>query len=261
MSLPFESLGFGTLGFGTVGFETLALAALIVAGAYVIFGLTGFGSTVVAVPLLALILPLKFAVPTMMLLDLAATLALGARLRKGIRVDEVAWLVPFILAGMALGLTLLIKVAEESLLLGLGAFVLLYAAYGLIRRGVPVALGRLWSAPVGLAGGALSALFGTGGVLFAMYFTGRIRDKNELRATNASMIMFSALVRVALFAATGLLTQPGLLACVALLVPAMLGGFYLGNRLHAVIPAASVVYSVYAVLVVAGVSLLVRGSV
>src|SRR6185436_20582716 len=65
--------------------ETIALAALIVAGAYVVFGLTGFGSTVLAVPLLALILPLKFAVSLMMLLDLAATFMLGARLRKGIR--------------------------------------------------------------------------------------------------------------------------------------------------------------------------------
>jgi uncharacterized membrane protein YfcA len=240
--------------------ETFALAALIVAGAYIIFGLTGFGSTVVAVPLLALVLPLKFAVPLMMLLDLAATLMLGARLRKGIRVDEVSWLIPFILAGMALGLTLLIKVAEGSLLLGLGAFVLLYAVYGFTRGSVPVALSRAWVAPVGLAGGALSALFGTGGVLFAMYFTGRIRDKDELRATNASMIMFSALVRVALFGATGLLTQDGLLASVVFLVPAMLVGFFLGNRLHAVIPALNVVRAVYSVLVIAGVSLIVRGT-
>jgi hypothetical protein len=40
----------------------------------------------------------------------------------------------------------------------------------------------------------------------------------------------------------------------------MLAGFTIGNRLHAVISAARVVSLVYAVLVVAGVSLLVRGS-
>ena len=240
--------------------ETLALAALIVAGAYVIFGLTGFGSTVVAVPLLALILPLKLAVPTMMMLDLAVTFVLGPHLRKGIRVDEVGWLVPFVLAGMALGLTLLINVAESSLLLGLGAFVLLYAAYGLMRRGVPIVLRRAWCVPVGLAGGALSALFGTGGVIFAMYFSGRIHEKDALRATNASMIMFSALVRVVLFGFSGLLAQDGLLVCSAILIPSMLGGFYIGNRLHAIIPASSVVLVVYSVLVVAGVSLLVRGT-
>lgn len=241
--------------------ETIALAALIVAVAYVIFGLTGFGSTVVAVPLLALILPLKFAVTTMMLLDLAATFMLWGRLRKGIRLDEVGRLIPFILAGMALGLTLLIRVAEEPLLLGLGVLVLVYAAYGLTRRGLPIVLARSWSVPVGLFGGALSAVFGTGGVVFAMYFTGRISDKDALRATNASMIMFSALIRVVLFGATGLLMQENLLLFAALMIPAMLGGFYLGNRLHKVVSAASVVKAVYLVLVGAGISLVVRAIV
>ncbi len=240
--------------------ETFALAALIVLAAYVIFGLTGFGSTVVAVPLLALLLPLKFAVPLMMMLDLAATIVLWSTLKKGIRFDEVAWLVPFILIGMALGLTLLIRVPEGPLLLGLGGFVLLYAAYGLMRRGVPIVMRRAWSVPVGVIGGALSALFGTGGVIFAMYFTGRIREKDALRATNASMIMFSALVRVVLFGISGLLMQDSLLVCSALLVPAMLGGFYIGNRLHSVVRPQSVVVAVYSVLVVAGVSLLVRGN-
>lgn len=240
--------------------EIFAITALIVLGAYVIFGLTGFGSTVVAVPLMALMLPLKFAVPLMMLLDLAATLAIGARIRKGIRFDELAWLTPFILIGMALGLTLLIKVAEASLLNGLGVFVLLYAAYGFMRRGTAPTLGRIWSLPFGLIGGALSALFGTGGVLFAIYVAGRITDKEQLRATNASTIMLSALVRVVLFGIAGLLTQPNLLLFAALLVPAMLAGFYIGNRLHAVIPAAGVVRAVYSVLVIAGISLLVRGT-
>lgn len=241
-------------------YETLAIAALIVFCAYVIFGLTGFGSTVVAVPLLALMLPLKFAVPLMMLLDLAATFAFGSRIRKGIRLDEMAWLTPFILVGMALGLTLLIKVAEASLLLGLGIFVLLYAAYGFARRGAALALGRVWVAPFGLVGGALSALFGTGGVLFAIYIAGRITDKDEMRATNASTIMLSALVRVVLFAASGLLTQEHLLVFALLLAPAVLGGLHVGSRLHAVIPAAGVVRAVYSILVVAGVSLLVRSA-
>ena len=104
--------------------ETLALASLIVAFAYIAFGLTGFGSTVIALPLLAHIMPLKFAVPLLMLLDLVATISFGFRFRKGIRFDEFAWLVPFLLAGMGFGLTLLIQVAERPLLAVLGIFVL-----------------------------------------------------------------------------------------------------------------------------------------
>ena len=102
--------------------EILVLAALVVAFAYTAFGLAGFGSTVIALPLLAQFFALKFAVPLLMLLDLAAFMLLGARVRKRIRYDEIGWLVPFILAGMAVGLVLLIEVAEQKLLAVLGAF-------------------------------------------------------------------------------------------------------------------------------------------
>ena len=179
-------------------------------------------------------------------------------MRKRVQTREIAWLVPFILAGMAAGLTLLIEVDERTLLAVLGAFLLLYAGYSLARRGPPAALSRAWCAPIGLAGGVFSALFGTGGVLFAVYNAGRIRDKDALRATNAAMIMLSSLVRVVLFGAAGLLTQAGLFATALLLLPPMLAGVWLGNRLHASVPAAAVVKAVYALLVIAGLTLLAR---
>jgi len=238
--------------------EVLLLAALVVAIAYASFGLVGFGSTVIALPLLTHFFALKFAVPLLMLLDVAAFLLFGARVRKRIRYAEIGWLVPFILAGMGAGLFLLIEVAEQKLIAILGAFLLLYAGYSLLRRGPPATLSRAWGVPVGLAGGVFSALFGTGGVLFAAYNAGRIRDKDELRATNAAMIMLSSMARVVLFAAAGLLTQDGLLTTALVLLPAMLGGAWLGSRLHSVVSAAAVVKAVYALLVIAGLLLLAR---
>ena len=238
--------------------ELLALAALVVAFAYTAFGLTGFGSTVIALPLLAHFFTLKFAVPLLMLLDLSAFLLFAARIRGRIAYREIGWLVPFMLVGMACGLTLLIKVAEQRLLTLLGLFLLLYAGYGLLRRGDPPALARAWCAPIGLAGGALSSLFGTGGVLFAVYNGGRIRDKGALRASNSAMIMLSSLLRLVLFAAAGLLAQEGLPLTAIVLLPALVAGVWLGNRLHAAVPAAAVVKAVYAVLVIAGLMLLAR---
>ncbi len=236
----------------------LLLAALVVAFAYTAYGLAGFGSTVIALPLLTLFFAVKFAVPLLMLLDLAAFLLFGARVRKRIRYGEIGWLVPFMLAGMAVGLTLLIEVSERKLLAVLGAFLLLYAVYGLARRGPVSTLSRAWSVPIGLAGGVFSALFGTGGVLFAIYNAGRIHDKDALRATNAAMIMLSSLLRVVLFGVAGLLTQNGLLATALCLLPAILAGTWLGNRLHALVPANAVVKAVYALLVISGLSLLAR---
>jgi len=231
-----------------------------VLGAYVVYGMTGFGSTVLSMPLLAQILPLKFAVPLMLLLDLGAFALFGARFRRGIRYDEIRWLAAFMLAGIAIGLTLLIRVPDRHLLAGLGLFVLAYAAYGLRRRGAPLSLARGWSVPIGLVGGALSAMFGTGGVLFAIFNSGRIRDKSELRATNAAMIMASSIVRVVLFGAAGLLSQHGLVMSALVLAPAMIAGLLIGNRLHAAVPSGAVVRVVYLLLVVAGLSLLIRAA-
>ena len=231
---------------------------MVVAAAYTVFGLTGFGSTVLALPVLALAMPLKFAVPLLMLLDLCAFFAFGAKFRRRVDYREIGWLLPFMLAGMALGLTLLIRVAEQTLLGVLGAFLLAYAGYGLARRGKALAMSRGWCVPIGFAGGAFSALFGTGGVLFALYNAGRTADKETLRANNAAMIMLSSLVRVVIFAAAGLLTQDGLIMSALLLAPALFGGLWLGNRLHAAVPAAAVVKAVYALLVIAGLTLLAR---
>ena len=52
--------------------ETLAVAALVTAATYLVFGTTGFGSTVLALPLLAHLVPIKFAVSLLLLLDFAA---------------------------------------------------------------------------------------------------------------------------------------------------------------------------------------------
>lgn len=224
------------------------------------FGLTGFGSTVIALPLLVFLFPLKFAVSLLMLLDLAVAGFFGARMRREVRVDEIRWLVPFMLAGMFLGLTALIRVPEAPLLLTLGAFVLAYAAWGLLRRGGPPRLARPWCAPIGFAGGIFSALFGTGGVLFAIYNAGRIRGAAELRATNAAMILLSSLLRLVLFALAGLLAQEGLLSAALALLPALVLGFWAGSRLNDRVPAAMVVRSVYALLVIAGISLIARAA-
>jgi hypothetical protein len=223
-----------------------------------VFGLTGFGSTVLALPLLVHLVPLKFAVPLLLLLDFVACIFLISRVPKGVRLDELAWLFPFMLAGIALGLTLLIRLPEAPLLATLGIFLLAYAVYGVTRRTGPVRLSRLWSAPIGLAAGMLGALFGTGGVLTALYVGARLDDKNELRATAAGAILINTSTRVVLFGASGLLTQDGMLTCVLFLLPSLIFGLLVGNRLHAAVPAAVVLRVVYVVLAAAGVSLLVR---
>lgn len=237
--------------------ETLLLAALILAATYAVFGLTGFGSTVLALPLLAHFMPLKFAVPLLMLLDLAAGFTLVARARSGVRKDEMRRLVPFLLAGLVLGVFLLVELPEGPLLAALGIFLLAYAGYGLARRGAELSLAPRWAAPFGLAGGVFAALFGTGGVLVSLYVAGRLKDKSELRATVAAAVLVNSATRLVLFGAVGLLTADVLLSALWLL-PSLVIGLFVGQRLHAIVPAAGVLKLLYVLVVLAGASLLVR---
>ncbi len=241
-------------------FETLAAAASILLLTYTVFGLTGFGSTALAVPLLVHVLPLRYVVPMLLILDLVASLLVSGRGRRGLRYDEIGRVAPFMIAGLLLGLTLLIGVPEQPLIIVLGLFLVVYAAYGLSGRGGPIALAAWWCAPFGLVSGAFASMFGNGGAILALYFSGRLRAKEELRATSAAMVLLNGGVRVVLFAVAGLLAQDGLLGSAAILLVPALAGLYLGNRLHQRVSVDRVLQAVYAVVALAGVSLLVRAA-
>ena len=57
----------------------LIAAPCIVFAAYTVFGITGFGSALISIPLLAHFLPLDAIVPLMVLVDFSAALTSGMR--------------------------------------------------------------------------------------------------------------------------------------------------------------------------------------
>src|SRR3954467_9981589 len=135
------------------GIETIVLVALVVMLAYTVFGLTGFGSSITPMPLLVQIIPLRTAVPLMLVFDLASGLLLGWKNRRVIDRKELLRLIPYMLAGMALGVIVLVKAPERLLLLALGIFILAYSAWSLLLKHEPTRLRSAWSIPLGMAGG------------------------------------------------------------------------------------------------------------
>jgi uncharacterized membrane protein YfcA len=210
------------------------------------------------VPLLAHLVPLRYLVPLLSLMDLLAALSVGLRTRRGVRWDELRRVVPFMVVGIVAGLGMLVYAPEKPLLAGLGLFLVAYSAYTLLRRGGPVELSHRWGPPAGFASGAFASMYGNGGLIMALYAGGRLRDKEELRATSAAVVAVNASVRVVLFGALGLLSQDGLLLSAALLVPSLLLGLFLGNRIHTAVSPATVLRAIYLVVAIAGAILLVR---
>ena len=85
--------------------------------------------------------------------------------------------------------------------------------------------------PIGLVGGVFSALFGSGGFIYAMYLSNRIDTKEGVRATQSSIIGLSTLTRAVLFLIAGVYADLSLLLYVALLLPAMFAGVYIGRHI------------------------------
>ncbi|MCW5636163.1 MAG: sulfite exporter TauE/SafE family protein [Rubrivivax sp.] len=240
----------------------LAAMAFAVALGYTLFGFGGFGANIVALPLLAHFVPLRFAVPMMLLLDLVAAASVGLKNRQLIERAELLRLLPWLLAGMLIGATVLARAGERVLLGLLGAFVLAMALWSLASmRGGTKSLEPVsarWAWPAGLGGGVFSALFGSGGPLYTLYLARRVPDPGRLRASIATLILGAAAVRGVLFLANGLMAQPGLLQASLALGPGAALGFLAGSRLQARLPVARVRLGVWLMLMASGASLLVR---
>ena len=239
---------------------TLVAVGLIVTLGYTVYGFTGFGASIVAVPLLAHFLPLRFAVPMMLVFDLLAGVLLGLKNRGHVDRRELLRLLPFLLTGMLIGAALLAKAPDRWLLVVLGGFVFGYASLNLLRRSNPALISTKWAMPAGVAGGVFTALYGTGGPIYTMYLARRLADKSVLRATIGTLILIAALARLVLFTASGFYSQRGLLPLAFSLVPCALAGYLAGSHLHVRLPARRVAQGIWLLLVAAGASLLWRGA-
>ena len=200
--------------------------------AYVIRGITGFGSGLIAIPLLAHSLPLTFVVPMMLALDFIASIVLSRHTRLQVRWDEIRILMPTSLVGMFVGVFLLVNLPREPLLIGLGLFVMFFGLRYLFNVHGEKPISRWWSLPTGLSGGLIGAMFGTGGPPYVVYLSHRLQDKTLLRGTLSGLFLLEGALRMVTFLFMGLLLQPDLMESLLLSLPVMGLGLYLGNRVH-----------------------------
>ncbi|SDI92442.1 hypothetical protein SAMN05216588_12920 [Pseudomonas flavescens] len=207
------------------------LIAVTLAGAYVVFGIAGFGTALVAAPLLLHVMPLAKIIPLLVLLDFVAALGNLLPSRQDVARRELLRLLPCMALGCTLGVVFLLSLKSDLLLLAMGVFVTAYALYSLASTVRPATLSPRWAVPAGVVGGLFGALFGSGGFLYAIYLNARLPDKDQARATQSALISCSTLIRLALLLIAGVYADAALLLLAACLLPAMALGLWVGRRL------------------------------
>ena len=236
----------------------LASAAAILLAAYFIRGITGFGSGLIAVPLLALFLPLKFVVPLILLLDFTASIVIGGFNFKRVKWDEIGVLIPFGVVGVVLGTSLLVSLPPEPMLITLAGFVFVFAVRSILNIRSDKPISRGWAVPASLTGGTVGALFGTGGPPYVIYLTHRIHDKSDLRATFSALFFTEGITRIVSFLVAGLLMTTQVWIAYFAALPLILGALYLGGRVHVGLGPAQMARLVGVLLLVSSVSLLFK---
>lgn len=238
----------------------MPLAAAVVFFAYLVRGVTGFGSALVAVPLLVHLLPLTVVVPFITVLDvLAALLLTNAGQRRGhVQWGEVRWLLPGSLIGVVVGLQLLVQLDRDLLLGMLGLLVIGFGLRQVLDMHGDRIIARAWAVPAGMIGGAISAVFAAGGPPFVIYLSHRLRDKGTLRATLSAVFLIDGTLRVIGLLLTGLLLQPDMGWYLLAGLPLMAAGIRVGNRVHLGIDRRQMALAVGLLLVGSGAALWLR---
>ncbi|MDH3355745.1 MAG: sulfite exporter TauE/SafE family protein [Chromatiales bacterium] len=232
----------------------LALGILVLA--YVVRGITGFGSGLVAIPLLALMLPITVVVPMIGLLDYTASLSHGFSHRRSIQWREIFPLLPFTLIGVLSALYIFKTVDGELLKEILGGFILLYAIYSIVGKNPHGRLSRKWSFIGGGFGGLVGTLFGTGGPFYVIYLQLRGLDKTAFRATIATIFMLDGATRIIGYLISGIYTIETIVL-VAASLPVMALAMYVGGHIHTNISPESFKRAIGLVLLVSGGALLI----
>jgi uncharacterized protein len=228
--------------------------------AYSARGASGFGAAA-ALPLLALVMPLKVLVPAWTVIALIAGATLIGPDRKNVSWGALAKLVPGTLAGVAVGLYVFTLLDSETLAKWVGGFILCYGLYsmwgtfGSAKAQIPA---RVAAAIGGVAGGMTGTVVGTmGSTFFAVYFDAIKLARDQYRATMTAILLTLTVVRGAGYWAVGEFTREVLVAA-AILLPPMFVGLYAGNRFHHGMSEIAFRRTVSGALIASGLALLVK---
>ncbi|WP_397449550.1 sulfite exporter TauE/SafE family protein [Pseudomonas sp. NA-150] len=234
------------------------LMELGVVAAYVVFGIAGFGTALVAGPILINFMSLSRIIPLLVLLDFIAAFGNLLPSRKSLVKAELFRLLPCMAVGCTLGVVFLLNLKSDVLLLLMGLFITAYALYSLLVKVRPTQLAAGWAIPMGTVGGLFGALFGSGGFLYAIYLNSRLPAKEQVRATQAALISCSTIVRLSLFLLAGVYAELSLLLLAACLLPAMALGSWIGRSLTMKLSREAFVRLVTWLVLASGIALIGR---
>lgn len=218
----------------------------------------GFGEALVAVPLLALLIPITVAAPVAVLISITVAATALIQDWRHVHVRSASRLVGATLIGTPVGLLLLTQVDSEVVKGCLGLFIAAFAAYSLLHGTKPALKDDRLAWPFGLLAGMLGGAYGMNGPPLVMFGTLRGWSPQRFRATLQGYFLPASTVSMVGYWLAGLwsaqVTRYYLMS-----LPGVLVATFLGRALNGRIDTRSFLRWVNFGLLVVAVMLLVPG--
>jgi uncharacterized membrane protein YfcA len=223
-------------------------------------GAFGGGLAIIGVPLLSLMMsPVEAAIVVAPLVSLMDMFALGSFGPKTWSKPDLVWLMPGLLAGIAIGYVFFALVNPNVVAIAIGAITLAFAADYFFRRRLAPRGNHPVSPPAALAAGTVSGfttfVAHAGGPPAQMYLLWRGLDKTRFAGTNIALFTLGNFVKLLPY---GILmwAHPNTIVAAALFVPAVPIGVWSGKWLHDRLEQQRLFFWCYVLLTLAAAKLL-----
>lgn len=187
--------------------QTYLLLSVVIFTAGFVQGLSGFGSILLALPILSLFIDIKILIPLMVLCGLAMSCFLLFQLRLHLDLKKILPLFIGAVPGIPLGVIFLKKIEPDLIYWILGLILMAYSLYMLFLQskksgGIRERWGYFFGFLSGFIGGGLSA----GGPPVIVYTSLQDWKKDIIKVTIQGFFVINGLLTVLVHALSGLTT-------------------------------------------------------
>ncbi len=197
----------------------------------------GFGEALVAVPLLALIIPVEIAAPLAVLLSITIAAVVVVQDWRHIHVRSTAWLLGPTFVGIPLGVMLLTSGHQQIVKGALAVVIVAFSSYLLLVKRPPELAtdSPRWLVSCGFVAGVLGGAYGMNGPPLVIYGAMRRWSPQHFRATLQGYFLPASLVAMAGYWITGLWVPAVTryyLESLVVVIPAIFIGRFANQRLQ-----------------------------
>ena len=218
--------------------ERLTVEILVVVFvASVVRSAFGFGEALIAVPLLALFLPIRVAAPLAVLISVAIAAVILAQDWRKVHVSSSGWLFVPTLAGIPLGIWLLHSTHQELVKGVLAVVIILFSGFFLLGKRPPHLEhdSHAWLLGCGFAAGVLGGAYGINGPPLAVYGSMRRWSPQHFRATLQGYFLPASAIGMLGYGISGLWTTQVthyFFIAIFAAIPAIFAGRWLNHRMR-----------------------------